>query len=1014
MDSDETVIGGSSDGWQELPAGTVLGNYRIERLLGRGGMGAVYLAEHLLLNKCYAVKVLPIHLSRDASFRERFEAEGQRMASLDHPGIVPIHYSGESNGLRYFAMEYMAGGDLEQRLKSVGGRLPEGEVADILRQLLVALTYAHGNRVIHRDLKPANILLGGAMTEKSDSASPQVKIADFGLAQVVGDGYMKSLVEQTVAASMLGGAETVFGGRPAGSKGSASPNFAGTIHFMAPEVIGGGAATVQSDLYAVGVIGYYLLTGKRPIGKYRAASKLVDSLNSAWDDWLDNLMAGEVEYRTTTAQEALAALPTEGESGPAAPAVVVPAAKGRPVVKSPVSKRPPSTAVASANPLVKRSLLVIALALAITALLGVGGWVGYQWWQSQEALRLPGQAQSRQDRDKAEQRRLAEVAEQSKVEARTRATAESALGRGDLEVAGEVIAEMEASGFGVSDLRLRMESMMSAREVRARAGQAEAARQRWSRAVAEDSEGLETMLADLESAWLTSELARDEGSWSEALHSYEGVLEYSRRLEQLSLSRDQAREGHAALETMRERAIVSQAEAKAGDRWASASSLRAEGLSEYDAGNFADAAAIFTRSQDAYEMALKHAEAVLAWEVAGADWNRALAAVDVPLLEEWSSGLLGEARANARTAELNESDPQAGVRAYERAVSVLWRAEAEALEKSSPVVRVLVYLDGQQTAGIPVSVNGQPLTSGERMALPRNADRVTAEVGAFERGDMRYGGGRVEAAVDWRGVRDVELRLEEVRRPVPGQNVAVELPGGSELDLVWIAPGEFMMGSPMGEVGRVISSEGPHTRVHLSKGFWLGKTPVTQGQWQTLMGSNPSRFKGSGLDAPVESVSWNEAMEFARKLTERERSAGRLPEGYVYTLPSEAQWEYACRAGTSSRFFSGNSESDLARVGWYSANSGGKTHPVGQKEPNGWGLYDMHGNVFEWTRSWYGNYPGHSVTDYEGSTIGFNRVLRGGSWLSKEENCRSAIRYRNVPGERFYFVGFRLALVPSP
>jgi formylglycine-generating enzyme required for sulfatase activity len=265
--------------------------------------------------------------------------------------------------------------------------------------------------------------------------------------------------------------------------------------------------------------------------------------------------------------------------------------------------------------------------------------------------------------------------------------------------------------------------------------------------------------------------------------------------------------------------------------------------------------------------------------------------------------------------------------------------------------------------------------------------------------------------------------------PVPGQNAEVELPGGVKMDLVWIRPGEFVMGSPEritkgwflgigqqivqeGEEGRY-GDEGPQTRVRLTRGFWLGKYPVMQGQWRALMENNPSHFTDSGLNAPVEGVSWDEAMEFARHLTEQERRAGRLPEGYVYTLPSEAQWEYACRAGTTTRFNLGDSESDLHRAGWFDGNSGDRTYAVGQKTPNAWGLYDMHGNVWEWTRSyWQGNHPGGSVVDYEGPSSGRGWVGRGGGWGCLARGCRSARRNRWVPGDRS--VGFRLALAPSP
>jgi formylglycine-generating enzyme required for sulfatase activity len=174
------------------------------------------------------------------------------------------------------------------------------------------------------------------------------------------------------------------------------------------------------------------------------------------------------------------------------------------------------------------------------------------------------------------------------------------------------------------------------------------------------------------------------------------------------------------------------------------------------------------------------------------------------------------------------------------------------------------------------------------------------------------------------------------------------------------------------------------------------------------MGGNPSNFKNAGRDAPVEQISWDDAMQFCRKLTERERTAGRLPEGHEFTLPTEAQWEYACRAGTT-----GDYAGNLDGMAWYSQNSGNTTHPVGQKQANAWGLYDMHGNVWEWCRDWYGNYPSGGVTNPTGPSSGLYRVIHGGSWAYDAERCRSASRYRFVVGTCESYLGFRLALAPS-
>jgi formylglycine-generating enzyme required for sulfatase activity len=229
------------------------------------------------------------------------------------------------------------------------------------------------------------------------------------------------------------------------------------------------------------------------------------------------------------------------------------------------------------------------------------------------------------------------------------------------------------------------------------------------------------------------------------------------------------------------------------------------------------------------------------------------------------------------------------------------------------------------------------------------------------------------------------------------------------IKLVRIPAGTFLMGSPVDETGRS-NNEGPQTQVTLTRDFFLGATDVTQGQYEAVMGTNPSFFKTAGKDAPVESVTWYDAMAFCQKLTERERAAGHLPDGYALTLPTEAQWEYACRAGTTGPY-----AGDLDAMAWYARNSGRTTHPVGSKQPNAWGLYDLHGNVWEWVLDWYGPYPGGAVTDPAGPATGTYRVHRGGSWSNVATDCRSADRHGDLAsGRSSHSLGFRIALSVVP
>ena len=211
--------------------------------------------------------------------------------------------------------------------------------------------------------------------------------------------------------------------------------------------------------------------------------------------------------------------------------------------------------------------------------------------------------------------------------------------------------------------------------------------------------------------------------------------------------------------------------------------------------------------------------------------------------------------------------------------------------------------------------------------------------------------------------------------------------------------GKFTMGSPASEEDRS-SNEGP-VAVTLSQGFWMAETPVTQAQWEAVMGSNPSHFRGASL--PVEQVSWDDAQGMVAKLNR----SGSAPAGLRFALPTEAQWEYACRAGTQTAYAFGNqiTQKDAAFGLQQSV-------PVKSYRPNRWGLYDMHGNVWEWCEDWYDGQLRGGV-DPKGAPQGVTRVYRGGSWNVVAVYCRAAYRFNYRPGYRDSFLGFRLALVPS-
>jgi formylglycine-generating enzyme required for sulfatase activity len=225
------------------------------------------------------------------------------------------------------------------------------------------------------------------------------------------------------------------------------------------------------------------------------------------------------------------------------------------------------------------------------------------------------------------------------------------------------------------------------------------------------------------------------------------------------------------------------------------------------------------------------------------------------------------------------------------------------------------------------------------------------------------------------------------------------------LQLVQIPAGEFLMGSPDSD-SEASSDEKPQHRVQITQPFYLGMFEVTQAQYQRVMGSNPSNFKDDSGLLPVETVSWQDAQEFCAKLSDLtdEKQAGRQ-----YRLPTEAEWEYACRAGTQTKFSFGEDDKDRGEYAWFSGNSGGATHPIGQKKPNEWGLFDMHGNVWEWCADDLRGYTSAPTADLVGSAVASARSLRGGSWFIDGRLCGSAFRGRCRPGDRYLFLGFRVA-----
>ncbi|MEN7973735.1 MAG: formylglycine-generating enzyme family protein [Verrucomicrobiota bacterium] len=355
-------------------------------------------------------------------------------------------------------------------------------------------------------------------------------------------------------------------------------------------------------------------------------------------------------------------------------------------------------------------------------------------------------------------------------------------------------------------------------------------------------------------------------------------------------------------------------------------------------------------------------------------------------------------------------------------------ALAQKAASSAPSLRV-----GCNVLAATIRIDG-PLPSGEKSILVDGGPVVLQEGEQYTLSVTTpgYNPYRKSFTVVWSGSQKKSVKLERGIGPVEGESWIAELEDGIEMEFMPIPSGHFMMGSDEGE-----ENESPVHQVEFRRPFWMAKTEVTQQQYEQFRKVSYKLEKNEiempkGAEYPVCYVSWHDAIAFCKWLTKKERRRGRLPEGYEYVLPTEAEWEYACRAGSTGSY-AGN----VNAMAWNKKTSSGKTHPVGQKKPNAWGLHDMHGNVWEWcVDNWYTSYAnapingsqrGDAPNEYnvdrsrrdEGGNIyrlysPGHRVVRGGSWSYPVLACRSANRHYHTPDYKLNYLGFRPVVLWNP
>ncbi len=901
----------------EPPVGGTIGSYRILSKLGEGGMGSVFKAVHTTLEREVALKILPERLVKgNAEFVKRFLIEARAAAKITHPNIVQVHDAGEENGVYYIAMEFVRGMDLKEILVKKSPLTPI-EAVEIASQVARGLQAASEQNIVHRDIKPANLMI----TEQS-----VVKIADFGLAK------------NLEATSHL----------------TQSGHVMGTPSYMSPEQAEGEEVDIRTDIYALGVTLFEMVTGNKPyradtpvgVLKKHCEAPIPDpsarrpGLHPLLVHLIMKMMAKKPDERFQNPKEVLSEL-SKLESAQRA-----------------IEAEGKDSTITSENTLSDLSLIVIDDLAAESAQSDA---------QGKDKIPLPDTTPTPKT---AQPLRVVEKPE-----------AMVSIPRKFLVIAAILVLGLLAAGFAIAKTLGLLDSR----------GSLDSSSPFGVHDTGDASKsGLanDPMLKDRVARMLkNAESLEKEGMLQEALTEISHVVSIDANHEGASKARKRI---ETALEQAREQ---ERKKAAYGQYWAAADAARTKAL-------FSDSAEEWTLVLETAQKAQAHMDTeevknLVAFACGMRDFTLAKAADKAGGLDE--AIRLAEQAAGCGTQIK-------GLGAFLAGLSDRKQRIEKAEERKKQYESIL-------NAAMEEDRKGDKADSAAALALWKKV-RDGAE-------------GEQDRARAWDRIASWELRAffdaapsandEAVNPPVRRKGASIDPETGLPLEIrlkspamsfVLIPAGKFSMGSPISEQGRR-ESEGPVRSVEISRPFYMAKYETTRETWELLTSSNANRFHGKNL--PADAVTLKGIGQFISALTSKSNL-----ECFEFRLPSEAEWEYACRAGTKTRFSGGDEDSILNSYSWHWGNSDGKTHAVGNKLPNAWGLYDMLGNVWELCEdAWF---PTHEGAPPDGSVragSGTLRVARGGAWgYGKPEDCRCAVRIsvdseKTLPG----ILGFRLVMV---
>ena len=1029
------------------PLSQALGGYELLGQIGRGAMGAVFKARQKSMDRVVALKVLPQRLARNKEFVARFLREARSAGRLTEPSIVQAFDAGEADGYYYIAMEYIDGPCLDDHLQTAGA-LPERQALEIARDIARALGYAHAVGLIHRDVKPANILM---------TSAGEAKLADLGLARESIVGGDSSLTNVGVAL--------------------------GTPDYMAPEQVRGDAdIDGRCDVYSLGGTLYHLLVGRPPFkGGTRAevmskhltepvpdARQANPQVSPAANAIIKKAMAKQRDARYADASEMLADI----DAALAGRRVSAPAAGAGPTQSTALSRararrsRPISRKLTYAGA-VAAAVLLFGLSIALFA--GSKDRLVARPSTDTPAAQVPTTGPGSAGPDSpALGPKPATVLKEAKaalVAARNQAAA--LTGAEDYDGAIALLNNLPGRFSSVlgDSVEQTVERLKAEADARVQAAFDEAgklgAAGKFPEALArlERLESLRYAPASPKIQQQRARLVNEQKQWTDAERQRTvapALAGIEKLLDQIDVA---AREDPARAKELAEAALKDPALKPAGEALTAAARIGTI------VGTFGE------RRRADLVLSLKRlvGQRVVLETKDGKKGGKVKSVTDTEIAFDKSFKIGDIVRerpdevvliADLAGDTLKEHRPRLEPRTPDEciAVAILAMASGDAATMAAALQGATEHpLHKRYAARLETAqaehreylakVAWRPLALYAAKSRLQAAEikKGSALLDAFEgaHGTTRFAASQSKVVLRLRsllnptftkwpfGSADARRRQKEAAAALGVPVIkTVDLGRGVELELVLIPAGEFMMGtlesaetiakrSNYKNAGAAqYTGEQPQHRVRITRPFYIGKHEVTNGQWQAVTGKRTKTLSFRGMKHPADTVSWNECQDFLNKLNDRVKGLG------AFTFPTEAEWEFACRAGTATAFYTGRTISTdvanyLGNTGYDNGPKGtfrNKTIPVGSFRPNAFGLYDMHGNAEEWCADWYGEdyYRSSPKDDPKGPPSGRKRVIRGGSYRTTPAHTRSSSRAQDEPQVGYYSYSLRVVLRIPP